>query len=402
MFLQSLACGSGGALPFIAGTLPRLRIHATKLGMGPTPLPAFRAEDDGDSVVVPLARTPQPWGPRETGTSALTRRTLEGRWLVVSIAAHFLIVGVLMLGLLEASRPVPLPILTITLVPQGPGGEGAAGGNGGSSTAAAPEPAKPDMPPPAPEPISPPVPSQPELPPPQPAKPEMPPPTPPAPEMPPPTPTPVEQPPPQTPPIPQPPKPMAMAPPPVAVEIPPPKPHRVPPPHRPAPRHVAPAKAVPPPVLAPLPAGPSGQTPATAPTTTTLAAPGAGNAGVKPGPGKGVEGAGKGVVGPGAGPGNDYLERLYRHLLRYKKYPPEALSAKQQGSVVVGFTIARDGAVSDARIEKSSGSRLLDAATLALLRRAAPVPPLPDSFKGGAARVKFPIDYKLSLIDQIF
>jgi protein TonB len=155
-------------------------------------------------------------------------------------------------------------------------------------------------------------------------------------------------------------------------------------------------------VLAPLPAGPSEQTPATAPTTTALAAPGAGNAGVKPGPGKGVEGAGKGVVGPGAGPGNDYLERLYRHLLRYKKYPPEALSAKQQGSVVVGFTIARDGAVSDARIEKSSGSRLLDAATLALLRRAAPVPPLPDSFKGGAARVKFPIDYKLSLIDQIF
>lgn len=144
-------------------------------------------------------------------------------------------------------------------------------------------------------------------------------------------------------------------------------------------------------------------TPAPAPAPTAIAAPGAAaGAGGIVGQGKGTQGAGKGAIGDSAGPGDDYLERLYRHLLRYKKYPPEAIGRKQQGSVEIGFTIARDGTVSEARIEKSSGSPILDRATIEMLNRASPVPPLPDSFKGNRARIRFPIDYKLSLIDQLF
>jgi protein TonB len=136
---------------------------------------------------------------------------------------------------------------------------------------------------------------------------------------------------------------------------------------------------------------------------TALANPGAGaGPGGDIGRGKGTSGAGKGAIGNRAGPGDDYLERLYRHLLRYKKYPPDAIGQKQQGSVLVGFTIARDGTLSDPRIERSSGSPLLDQATIAMLKRASPAPRLPDSFQGNEARVKFPIDYKLSLIDQMF
>jgi protein TonB len=259
----------------------------------------------------------------------------------------------------------------------------------------------PDIPPPAPETATPPAPSQPEMPPPAPPQPEIPKPTPPSPEIPPPTPEPTRQPPPQTPPTPKPPQPMAEMPRHAALEPPPPpKPRHIPrnkaAPHREPPRPIV--EATPPPSVKPTPSS----TPAARPTQTA-AAPGTGaGPGTKAGPGKGAEGIGKGAIGTAIGPGDDYLERLYRHLLQYKTYPPEAISQKRQGAVVIGFTIARDGRVSDARIEKSSGSPILDRATLALVQRASPVPSLPDTFKGGAARVKFPINYELGLIDELF
>ncbi|HEX4111702.1 MAG TPA: energy transducer TonB [Stellaceae bacterium] len=382
--------------------------------MSSTPLHRIEPSDD-PSNVVPLARAPVPEGPYQIDTSAINRRTLQRRWIVISMLCHLLVIGALLFGLVEAPQPVPPPVLNITLVPRGPGGEGAAGGNGGSGAkeaaapAASPAPDKPDIPPPAPEQVAPQTPPQPEMPPPTPPQPEIPKPTPPSPEIPPPTPEPTRQPPPQTPPTPQPPQPMAVMPPPAALEPPPPpKPHRIPPRltvvrHREPPREIVEATPAPNLMPVPSPAPAAAPAPAQAQTAAALATPGAGSGpGAKTGSGKGAEGIGKGAIGDGIGPGDDYLERLYRHLLRYKKYPPEAIGAKQQGSVIVGFTIARDGTVSNARIEKSSGSPSLDQATLALVRRASPAPPLPDSFKGSEARVKFPIDYKLSLIDQMF
>ncbi len=347
--------------------------------MPSTLVPRFNP-DDRDQVVVPLARAPVPDGPRQTETSLITRRTFDRHWVVVSILAHLVIIGALMFGLLEAPQPAPPPVLKITLVPQRPGGEGAFGGSASAGEAAAsPEPATPEIPTPAPEPVSPPAPVKPEIQPPQPAQPEIPKPTPAMPEIQPPSPTPVTTPPPVK----------ATAPPQFVMEIPPPKPRHVPPRHQAA-RHSEPRPQPTAAPVAPAPAEP-------AQTKTALATPGVGA-----GPGKGVEGAGKGAIGNTPGPGDDYLEKLYRHLLRYKKYPPEAIGAKQQGSVTVAFTIARDGTVSDVKIEKSSGSPMLDQATLALVQHASPVPALPDSYKGDAARVKFHIDYKLSLIDQMF
>jgi periplasmic protein TonB len=383
--------------------------------MGLTPVPRSDGDDDRSQVVVPLARAPVPDGPRQTGTSAINRRTLNRRWLTVSLLGHLLVIAALFFGLLDASQPVPPPILKITLVPLGPGGEGASGGNGGKSEeqaappaaaaaapAAAPEPSPPDIPSPVPEPVQ-------ILPPPPPemkAAPTPPPEVPKPPQstavIPPPAPQPIAPPlPPKAaipppPPIAPPSPPKAAAPPQVVVEIPPPKPRHVPPRrqaarHREAPTRVEPAIE---PAQTATPAPAALAQPSTA---TALAAPGTGA-----GPGKGTEGTGKGAIGNTVGPGDDYLERLYRHLLRYKTYPPEAIGQKQQGSVVIGFTIARDGTINSARIEKSSGSAILDRATLAMVQRASPAPRLPDSFKGSEARVKFPIDYKLSLIDQIF
>lgn len=49
-------------------------------------------------------------------------------------------------------------------------------------------------------------------------------------------------------------------------------------------------------------------------------------------------------------------------------YPPEALAAAEQGIAWVEYTTGPDGAVSSARIGRSSGHARLDAASLAHIR----------------------------------
>ena len=75
---------------------------------------------------------------------------------------------------------------------------------------------------------------------------------------------------------------------------------------------------------------------------------------------------------------------------------------KQEGSVIIAFTIARDGTIENAHIERGSGFPLLDEATLAMLKKASPVPPLPESYHGREARAALPINYKLGLLDSMF
>ena len=120
------------------------------------------------------------------------------------------------------------------------------------------------------------------------------------------------------------------------------------------------------------------------------------------GAGLGRKGTGAGAFGQGEGPGDDYLDRLRRWLAKYKRYPPDAIKRKQQGTVVVEFVLARDGTVLDAHIERSSGFPLLDRAVIELLDRASPVPPLPDRYEGERAKLALPIDFKLGFFARHF
>ncbi|MGH6988782.1 MAG: energy transducer TonB [Stellaceae bacterium] len=345
--------------------------------MGDAPLPRpIRTEHQGQ-IVVPIARAPIPERPPDTTPSAATRRTLDRRWLGFSALCHGLILAVLLFGLPTAAPLPPVHVLKITLVPRGPGGQGVAGGNGGSEQSATV--AKPETPPTASRSPSPPVKSSPPL---APASPPVMAAASPAP--------------PHAKPMP-PVRPVALLPPP------PPKPKRIPPRHRVAHR-APPHRPMPHPSADALPSPPATMTASLSPSAPAAApSPGAGQGpGGHSGEGIGTAGAGHGAIGTGVGPGDNYLERLYRHLLHYKKYPAAAMRRKEQGKVVIGFTIARDGRVSDVHIEESSGHPDIDRATLDLVRRAAPMPPLPPSFKGNEARVKFPIDYRLSLFQQMF
>jgi protein TonB len=128
----------------------------------------------------------------------------------------------------------------------------------------------------------------------------------------------------------------------------------------------------------------------------------AGGTGVGVGAGQGSQGAGAGAYGDGQGPGDDYLNRVRRWIAKHKKYPPEAFKRKQEGSVMVAFTIARDGRILGAEIERSSGFPLIDQATLDMLYRASPVPPVPPHYTGERLSIAIPVRFSIALLDKLF
>jgi protein TonB len=78
-----------------------------------------------------------------------------------------------------------------------------------------------------------------------------------------------------------------------------------------------------------------------------------------------------------------YFDMLRLKIESNKKYPEQARKRQIQGRVVVGFTLDESGAVTAARVTKSSRHPALDRAALAAVRSAAPFPrPPPDLFEG--------------------
>lgn len=94
-------------------------------------------------------------------------------------------------------------------------------------------------------------------------------------------------------------------------------------------------------------------------------------------------------------PSIGYVKQVTAALNRVKSYPEKARAAGQQGVVIVRFTIARSGAVGQVNVVRSSGSEALDEAGLALVRRAAPYPPLPEDFSGNVMTLTLPLSFGL-------
>lgn len=86
---------------------------------------------------------------------------------------------------------------------------------------------------------------------------------------------------------------------------------------------------------------------------------------------------------------NDGLSNI---IAKDIKYPEEARRNHQEGDVIVSFTQLPSGEIIDLVIEKSSGYKLLDDATLALIKRSAPN--LPKSVTG-PRHISIPINYSL-------
>ena len=98
-------------------------------------------------------------------------------------------------------------------------------------------------------------------------------------------------------------------------------------------------------------------------------------------------------AGAMAGAQADYATVLLAWLERHKEYPRRAQQRRQQGVVLLYLVIDRDGQVLDARIEESSGYRLLDKATIDMLDRATPLPPMPDDVHDDRLELVVPVQY---------
>ena len=85
---------------------------------------------------------------------------------------------------------------------------------------------------------------------------------------------------------------------------------------------------------------------------------------------------------------------LVATLERNKRYPAEAEARGEYGTAELAFDVDRRGRVRHARIAHSSGSGLLDRATLAMLDRAVPLPPPPPEIAGAEIPIVVPIRYR--------
>lgn len=93
---------------------------------------------------------------------------------------------------------------------------------------------------------------------------------------------------------------------------------------------------------------------------------------------------------------SDYPSQLLARLNQYKSYPPALRKKRQQGTVVLTFSIDRNGAVLASHIQKSSGYPLLDRVALDLLLKASPLPAIPDSTAHERLYLVLPVKFSLT------
>lgn len=86
---------------------------------------------------------------------------------------------------------------------------------------------------------------------------------------------------------------------------------------------------------------------------------------------------------------------LVQQLQRFKRYPASAQSRKEEGVVMLSFSLDRSGHVLAHSIARSSGYADLDDEVLAMIMRAEPLPPFPESMPQTRIDLTVPIRFSL-------
>jgi len=165
---------------------------------------------------------------------------------------------------------------------------------------------------------------------------------------------------------------------------PPPEPEMPAAPQAPAPKPVV---ALPPPKPKPPPRRVEPAPPLPAPTPAVAAAP------AEPAAAPAEPAARPAPAPPTASP--SYQGLLLAQLERSKRYPREARMLHQEGIVSLRFTLDRAGKLLAFRLEHSSGHRALDEEVLAMIQRAAPLPPFPPEMTEPQLELVVPIRFSL-------
>jgi len=131
--------------------------------------------------------------------------------------------------------------------------------------------------------------------------------------------------------------------------------------------------------------------PPTPTQTAAIPAGAAGKSGAKDDPdaGSGDNTAGGGIAGVEA----DYYALLQAWLEKHKEYPKRALRRRQEGTVMLRFTIDQKGKVLSYAIEEGSGFRLLDREVEKMIKRASPVPPMPVEMDKAQLELVVPVAF---------
>ncbi|MGC1303895.1 MAG: TonB family protein [Caulobacteraceae bacterium] len=87
---------------------------------------------------------------------------------------------------------------------------------------------------------------------------------------------------------------------------------------------------------------------------------------------------------------------MLARLERFKRYPALARVGRQAGVAYLHVAMDRQGGVLSARIDRSSGSVVLDDEAMALVRRAAPLPAPPPEVVGDPLELTVPIEFSLA------
>lgn len=90
-----------------------------------------------------------------------------------------------------------------------------------------------------------------------------------------------------------------------------------------------------------------------------------------------------------------YLALLKNRIEQHREYPVSARKGQQEGSVLVAFSLSRDGSLLQARVARTSGIPLLDAAALRAVRGAGRFPPVPEVLEGSEVTFEVPIRFTL-------
>lgn len=91
----------------------------------------------------------------------------------------------------------------------------------------------------------------------------------------------------------------------------------------------------------------------------------------------------------------DYLGVVQARLARHKIYPRSARLTRQEGTVLVRFTIVSDGTITGWSIVQGAGHDILDQAAEDMIRRASPLPPIPAGMGRTHIDITLPVQYSL-------
>lgn len=90
-----------------------------------------------------------------------------------------------------------------------------------------------------------------------------------------------------------------------------------------------------------------------------------------------------------------YIANIRGMLGQHKYYPPAARRRGVQGTVRLYMVIDRSGRVVSVSVARSSGSTVLDQAAITMIKRAAPLPAMPDGLLRTRLEIILPVRFTL-------